>query len=88
MNISNIIEVIVLELFEEFQKDYQLNCTCDQCKNDILALALNNIPPKYVATDKGEILIKALYSDIQKKRGIMKELAVAATTVEKNPNHY
>lgn len=87
MTLINIMETIVIHLFEEFQQSYHLKCACDLCKTDILALTLNKIPPHYVSTNEGEVLIKASYTDTQMKQDIIKELTFAALKVEQNPRH-
>lgn len=30
-------------------------CKCKKCRLDVISLALNNLPPKYVVTDKGAL---------------------------------
>ncbi|MFX3625379.1 MAG: late competence development ComFB family protein [Ectobacillus sp.] len=87
MNVTNIMETIVAEVFQEFCKQHTLKCPCKECKSDILALALNRTPPKYASTQKGEILIKAAYTNMHLRQDIMKTLMFAAVQIENNPRH-
>lgn len=87
MRILNVMEQITMNLFQEFELHYKLKCNCDLCRTDILALALNNIPPKYVSSEKGEVLMRAIHSDVQSKQDIIRELTSAAMKVESNPRH-
>ena len=45
---KNIMEDLVLEEFENAAQTLGC-CTCEDCRNDIIAYALNQLPPKYVA---------------------------------------
>lgn len=87
MALVNAMESIVKGCFEEFQKSYPLKCDCAQCKEDILALALNHLPSKYVSSHIGEVHIKTMYLDQQLHMDVMRELTQAATIVERNPRH-
>jgi len=33
-------------------------CTCEKCRLDIMAIALNDLPAKYVVTEAGELYTK------------------------------
>ncbi|TXK74696.1 late competence development ComFB family protein [Paenibacillus sp. N3.4] len=87
MMVFNAMESIVMNLFEEFEKNYERKCTCDRCKEDILALVLNHIPPKYTSSEKGQLYVKSLYMNQQIQSDVMKELIQAALIVEHNQNH-
>ncbi|MBD0378913.1 late competence development ComFB family protein [Paenibacillus sedimenti] len=87
MGLYNAVETIVSNMYEEFQKSYELKCECEQCKEDILALVLNRIPPKYTSSDKGQLFIKSLYLNPQLQSDVMSELMRAALIVEHNQNH-
>ncbi|WP_166246450.1 late competence development ComFB family protein [Paenibacillus turpanensis] len=83
----NAIERIAQDLYIEFEKQYDLSCKCHQCKEDILCIVLNRIPPKYTSTQKGELFIKALYLDPQLQSDIMRELMNASLIVKDNRHH-
>ncbi|MFC0213371.1 late competence development ComFB family protein [Paenibacillus chartarius] len=87
MGLVNANEIIVMQLFEEFQQQYTLKCSCDRCKEDILALVLNRLPPKYTSSEKGKLFIKSNYMDRQIQSDVMREFFNAAQIVESNQNH-
>ncbi|MCL2719180.1 MAG: late competence development ComFB family protein [Lachnospiraceae bacterium] len=62
-------------------------CNCESCRLDIMALALNKLPPQYVVTDRGAIF--ASLSEMSHQR--MVDLATAVTeaviTVSGRPSH-
>jgi len=64
-------------------------CNCEQCREDIKCIALNNLPPKYVSTPKGELFSKI---DQQMIRQNVLDIDVAVINamefVNKNPRHY
>lgn len=53
----NSMEALVEAAFDDL-KPMMDCCTCEQCRNDIIAYALNQLRPKYVSTDKGEVYTK------------------------------
>ena len=53
----NLMEALVESCFDDL-KPMMDCCTCDQCRNDIIAYALNQLRPKYVSSDKWEIYTK------------------------------
>lgn len=49
----NAMESIVLEKLESALARFQC-CKCDRCKKDIVAMALNKLPPKYMVLPEGQ----------------------------------
>lgn len=62
-------------------------CKCEKCCMDIAALALNNLPPKYVVTDKGELFSKVDSITVQLEADVTAAIAKAAEIVKQRPNH-
>ena len=62
-------------------------CTCDLCRADIIAFALNQLPSKYVATQQGEVYSKTFILRNQHFTDIMAALAKAAKVVAEKPRH-
>ncbi|SDM85152.1 competence protein ComFB [Paenibacillus sp. yr247] len=87
MPVFNAMETIVINLFDEFQKNYEMKCICNKCKEDMLALVLNNIPPRYTSSEKGQLFIKGLYINPQLQSDVMRELMEAANIVEHHQQH-
>lgn len=83
--LCNIMETLVLE-----RLDITLNkmncCKCDRCREDIIALALNNLKPMYIVATKEEIDNKIKEFD---KLGLEVTTAVlkAVLSIRKSPRH-
>lgn len=81
----NITEKIVLKKLNAILK--RMNCCrCDRCKQDIIAIALNNLKPMYIVATKGEIeqKIEALKDTGSK---VITEVIKAILIVRKSPRH-
>jgi competence protein ComFB len=88
MALYNVTEALVRTVFEDaYLRKGRLVCDCPQCVDDILAIALNRLPSRYVATDVGNVYVKAQYFDPQLQSDVLRELAVAANIVGQNPRH-
>src|SRR5690606_23293463 len=79
MKVHNYMEDYVDEILPRLLMEvrYQDQCRCEHCINDIKAIALNNLKPKYVATEKGSILSKANMFTVQYDTDVTKELIEA-----------
>ena len=49
----NVMQILVEEKADEYMKMVGI-CCCDKCRLDVRALALNNLPPKYVVLSERE----------------------------------
>lgn len=89
--IKNYAEVAVEEMFDrllnEHLNKYPDTCTCEQCREDMKALALNNIPPHYVVTEKGAILKQVVFDSIGGKAQVTSAILNAIKTVGASPRH-
>lgn len=82
----NVMEQLVEETYSQIVSTLQC-CQCEQCRNDIIAYALNQLPCKYVATPQGEMYSKTYSLGIQHRANIMAALAQGANVVRLNPRH-
>jgi len=83
--VINAMEQIMRELLNEYIDRLGMNCTCQTCRDDVLALVLNKIPPRYV-TDKEKIAyVKASYVDKQELTSLIVKLAECAKIVSDRP---
>ncbi|MBD5160698.1 MAG: late competence development ComFB family protein [Oscillibacter sp.] len=62
-------------------------CTCEFCRNDMVAYALNHLPPRYVVTQSGSVISKADTMRIQHMTDIRTALVQAAQVVKEHPRH-
>ena len=56
--LHNYTETAVLYLLDDIIKEYKKTkpdlCDCERCRQDIMALALNNLPPHYIVSSFSE----------------------------------
>jgi competence protein ComFB len=62
-------------------------CHCRTCKLDIMAFALNHLPPHYVASEGGHIHTMVNMSSDQLKAQVLAGLINAIREVAKRPRH-
>ena len=86
MLFRNYMEDAVDATLDEIQ-EFKDSCRCDRCRSDIKALALNNLPPKYVVTDKGYVYTKVNELATQFRTDITVAITNAMMVVSKNPRH-
>ncbi len=87
MELHNYMEDAVKENLERLLSERDDLCKCEKCKLDIMALALNKLPSKYVVTSKGRIYTRLSELELQRKADIVKELTKAIEIVKNNPQH-
>ncbi|WP_206459598.1 late competence development ComFB family protein [Anaerovorax sp. IOR16] len=87
-------EYVFVNIIEEFVKNECSSlmnkmevCCCNKCKNDVIALALNHLPPKYVVTRKGYLLSKLLAYEKQYKADVLAAVTNACLQVKSMPHH-
>ena len=86
ITLKNYMEDCVLEMISKVTKDLVI-CKCEKCKMDIAALALNQLPAKYVATRKGNLFVKLDSMQTQFGVDIITAVSNAVKTVGDNPQH-
>jgi len=62
-------------------------CKCEKCTMDIAAIALNELPAKYVVTDKGVLFSKIDALQAQFEIMVTSAILRAAQIVQKRPLH-
>lgn len=82
----NIMEDLVEDQFDEI-KDNLDCCTCEQCRSDIIAYALNQLPSKYVVSEIGELITKLHSLEVQKVTDVRRYLIEASGIVREHPRH-
>jgi len=79
-------EDVVISTSEDILKLMDI-CKCEKCKADITAIALNELPPKYVVTAIGELYTKVNELEQQFSVDVQTAIIKAALIVGKNPKH-
>lgn len=82
----NIIEELVGESVNEIIPTMDM-CTCDICKLNACAIALNNLKPRYVTTTKGKLIAKMPAEIINYQTQMVVEVTKALIIVKAHPLH-
>lgn len=87
MQIKNYMEDLVWEQLDRILSKHENVCDCEKCKFDIVALALNILPPHYVVTAKGETYTRVKSLEQQFNIDIFSALTQAIKIVSGRPQH-
>lgn len=87
MKLVNYMEIAVEHLMPNLLNAFPDLCKCDHCLLDIKAIALNNLRPHYVVTEKGQMYSQLEEMKVQFETDILKALIDAISVVSKNPRH-
>lgn len=82
----NVYERLVLERLEEFQTMFEV-CTCPRCTADVIAVALTNLPAKYIVVDNPKIIPLLSFYREKLKTPVATQLSSACVTVKEKPLH-
>ena len=85
--LNNITETAVREALQDYLRQAKLPCTCERCRADIQALALNHLPPRYAVSLRGEILSQWESRALPSRARIMSEIVRSAEKVAASPSH-
>lgn len=85
-NLMNYMEVVVSAKLDRVLKPMNI-CQCQKCRLDIQAIALNNLPPRYIVTEKGELYTKLQELEQQFEVDVQTQIVKAAMIVGKNNRH-
>lgn len=86
MALVNVMESIVDEKIEQMLKEEDC-CKCDRCLEDMKAMALNQLPAKYVSTHNGELFSKLDALMRQSSIDINVAVSYAIRVVSEHPAH-
>ena len=87
MQVHNYMEDVVKNVMEEVLSERDDMCSCDKCKLDIVAWALNRLPSKYIVTLKGSVYTRLQELELQFKADVTKEITKAIEHIKDNPQH-
>lgn len=82
----NVMEEIVIQQVKKAIADLG-GCGCDICVSDAAALALNEIPPRYVTTQRGALLESLDSANYAHSTDTLVAVTKAVMKVMKNPRH-
>jgi len=82
----NVMEVLVAEKAEKYVKLMGM-CSCRRCMDDLIALTLNHLPPKYVVMGEGDRIPKLTFYEGQYSSDITAQLINACKLISERPHH-
>lgn len=82
----NVMENLVVNKLDELWETLDC-CKCEKCRNDIIACTLNQMTPKYVATQEGELYARLSVLSAAHEFEVVKAIAKAVKTVAEHPKH-
>ena len=85
-SLKNHMEEVVFNQMESVLNGIDV-CKCEKCTKDIAAIALNELPAKYVVTDKGVLFSKIDALQQQFEIGVTAAIIRATQIVQKTPLH-
>ncbi|MCL2579815.1 MAG: late competence development ComFB family protein [Oscillospiraceae bacterium] len=87
-------DYVIVNAYEDLVKQNVLSmakylemCTCNKCLTDVCALVLNDLPPHYVTTRKGEILTQLPQNAQDKHADLTVKIVHALNFVKDSPRH-
>ncbi|MBD1381388.1 late competence development ComFB family protein [Metabacillus arenae] len=83
--VINAMEQIVKHLLDSYKEKLGMNCFCETCKENVFALVLNKVQPRYVSDYEKVAYVKANYIDKQEMTSLQVKLAECAKIVSDNP---
>jgi len=87
MKLKNYMESAVRNTLKEMLEKRSSTCRCSRCRLDIIAYALNHLPPKYVVTEKGHTYTRTAEMAQQFSTDLIVAVSKAIKHVNKNPRH-
>lgn len=85
MKVTNVMEIVVEKVLEEYWIDFDMTCKCEKCKVDAYAIALNKVHPRYIVNEDCAAFVKAEYLDKQSQTNILVIISSAAKYVSDHP---
>ncbi|PIC64488.1 competence protein ComFB [Sporosarcina sp. P13] len=86
MKVHNMMEIVVSDVLKRYKDQLHMPCTCGHCMNDVLAMTLNNLQPKYIVKESNSAYVRAMHeADRQGATTILTKVAWAARIVAENP---
>ena len=82
----NVMQVLVEEKAPKYVAMFGL-CTCERCMEDVKAITLNHLPPKYVVLERGDVVPRLTVYESKFSSDITAQLLQACKLVMERPHH-
>lgn len=87
MQIKNYLEDVVIGYVDETLPEIEDFCGCPRCRLDVMALALNDLKPKYVVTPLGYVYARMDELEAQFLADTIVAVTRAIKIVKEHPRH-
>jgi competence protein ComFB len=87
VEVKNFMEVFVWEMLDQVLEKRTDICRCEICRYDIVALALNDLAPRYVVSGIGETYTRTNVLEQQFRIDVIAKITQAAIIVAQHPRH-
>lgn len=85
--LKNYMEDVVIDLINDVWMNGAPICKCEKCKNDVINLTLNRLPPKYCSSLTGEMWTRLAFLEGQNIADVLAVIAESINIVNKNQRH-
>lgn len=86
-DLKNHTEIVVYQALQDYLRHNNTSCSCKRCQADIMALALNRLPPRYYVSLQGEVLTQCESHALPDQARVMADVVLAAQQVSATPSH-
>jgi hypothetical protein len=88
MQMKNVLEEAVVEIFSQLRDREAGFCACEQCHDDVITHALNKARPRYISGSAvGSAVTRVSLSQEQARAEIAVLVLEAMRRVQRNPRH-
>ena len=84
---KNYMEDAVDHMLDRLAPQYDHICMCERCRTDMMMIALNNLPPRYVSTHKGAVMRRVEGMEMSYDVEVLTETLRAMQIVGGQPHH-
>ena len=87
MKAHNVMEDIVVNYLDGILSKRTDVCGCDLCRDTIVSMVLNHLPPKYITTETGAIYAMMEQVRVEQSSQVLRELVNAIKYIQEHPLH-
>lgn len=85
--LKNHTEIAVYQALQDYLQKNGIACSCEFCQADIMAMALNRLPPRYYVSLRGQIITQLESHTLPDQARVMSEVVRAVQQVSASPSH-
>ena len=82
----NVMQRLVEDKVDKYMKMSKM-CTCLRCRTDVVALALSNLPPKYVVMENKDLIPMTALFEGRFNTAVVAQIMSACAKVKQCPRH-